>query len=120
MSFRTLGAGLALLCSVIASMDGQVARARRAPIPYKGVVVTFHGALKKVTKKEILIQSDEDQLLTMRCSNKTKFYDHGEEIKATGIDLESRVSIDATQDSDLKLLAIKVAVEASPRKSLGK
>jgi hypothetical protein len=87
----------------------------------QGLVVTFHGALKKLTKKEILIQSDENQLMTIRCSGKTKFLDKdNKKIKPSDIDLETVVSIDASEDLDSKLMAINVRVASVQTKALGK
>jgi hypothetical protein len=115
MRLRVLVA-VSLLCLCSPLVEAQ----RRAPIAYKGVVVTFHGVLKKLTKKEILIESDEKQLLTMRCSSKTRFRDQDGEIKFSDVDLDSRVSIDASEDVDLKLMAINVRVDAARKKTLNK
>ena len=115
-----------LVLSLAPPASAQYPRARRtvsagsAPQPYKGLVVTFHGVLKKLTKKEMLLQSDDNQLLTIRCSRKTRFRDDDGDIKASEIDLESPVRVDATEDSDLKLVAINVTVAAGPAKSLRK
>ncbi len=84
----------------------------------KGVIVTFHGALKKLTKKEILIQSDDNQLLTFRCSKKTKFLGTDGEIKATDIDLESPVTVSASEDTDLKLMAVSVKADPVEKKPI--
>jgi len=107
-------------------LEAQYPRTRRtmpsgsSPAAYKGLVVTFHGILKKLTKKEILIESDENQLLTMRCSRKTKFQDQNGEIKLSDIDLDSRVSVDASEDVDLKLMAINVRIDATAKKAFAK
>ena len=117
---------LIVLFLVPAPLSAQYPRGRRtvssgsAPQAYKGLVVTFHGVVKKLTKKEILLQSDDNQLLIIRCSRKTKFRDTNGEIKPSEIDLESRVSIDASEDNDLKLVAINVTLTAQPSKTLGK
>jgi cytochrome c1 len=112
-------------CLLCFSAQAQYGRARHVvttnsnPMAYKGLVVTLHGSVKKLTKKEILLQSD-DQLLTIRCSHKTKFSDSDGEIKATAVDLESTVTIDATEDVDLKLIALNVRVDAGSKKVLAK
>jgi len=90
-----------------------------APQPLKGLIVTFHGVLKKLTKNEMLLESDDNQLLIMRCSKKTKFQNQdGEQIKPTAIDLESRVLVEASEDSDIKMMAVTVKVESSSNKML--
>jgi hypothetical protein len=103
-----------------ARRGGPATATARAP-GIQGLIVTFHGALKKLTKKEILIESDENQLMTMRVSGKTKFLDKdNKKIKPTDIDLETVVSIDASEDLDTKLMAINVRVAVAAAKSLGK
>jgi hypothetical protein len=122
MSFKKLVA-ISWLCLAGPLLQGQ-RRAppsyNKAPQAYKGLIVTFQGVLKKLTKKEILIQSDDYQLLTMRCSRKTKFLDQDGEIKPSDIDLESRVSVDASEDVDLKLLAVNVRVVEARKKTFNK
>jgi len=87
----------------------------------QGVTVTFQGALKKLTKKEVLIESDENQLMTVRCSGKTKYFDKdNKEIKSSDIDLDTVVSVEAKEDVDSKLTAIDVKIVAPHDKSLGK
>jgi len=86
------------------------------PEAFKGVVVTFQGALKKLTKKEIIIELvDSHELLTLRRNKATKFRDKDAEIKPGAIDFESLVSVDASEDVDLKLMAISVSVGAPNR-----
>ena len=115
-----------LACLLCLSTNAQYGRGRRGtgvasgPQHIKGLVVTLHGSVKKLTKNEILIQSDEDQLVTLRCSKKTKFSDADGEIKRTAIDLESKVTIDASEDNDLKLMALTVMVDAADKKTLEK
>src|ERR1700680_1433586 len=89
---------VALLLVPPAALDGQM-RGRRGgsssapahPEAFKGVVVTFHGTLKKLTKKEIMIESSEDnhELVTFRRSKGTKFFEKDAEIKSGAIDLET-------------------------------
>jgi len=105
------------------ALDGQM-RGRRGtssaapvhPEPYKGVVVTFNGTLKKLTKKEIIIESaDNHELLTFRRNKATKFLDNGVEVKPGAIDMETAVTVDAAEDVDLKLMAIDLSVAASKK-----
>lgn len=44
------------------------------PQSYKGVAGSFRGTLKDLTKKEIMIETDEDQTVSIRVSSKTKFF----------------------------------------------
>jgi hypothetical protein len=98
-------------------------RQRRGIVPgspnlpaYKGVAGSFHGKLKDLTKKEIMIETDDDQTVSIRRTGKTKFLKGTEKIKATDIDMETPVTVDATEDIDLKLTAIDVIVD-TPKKS---
>jgi hypothetical protein len=100
-------------------MGGPSATVTNAPA-LKGLIVTFHGVLKKMSKKEILIQSDDNKLVTIRRQKTTKFLDKDQEIKATDIDLETPISVDASEDLDLKLMAVNVKVDSQPKKTLEK
>ncbi len=117
---------ISLACLLCCGADAQYGRMRRAtgtssgPQPYTGLVVTLHGSVKKLTKNEILIQSDDNKLVTLRCSKKTKFSDADGEIKRTAIDLESKVTIDAQEDNDIKLMALTVKVDVANKKTLEK
>ncbi len=111
---------LSLLVLVPVMMLGQH-RGRSGTVPpppsaspdFKDVVATFAGVLKNVTKKEITIDLDEShEIMTFRRNKETKFSSDGADVKASGIDLESHVVVDAKQDPDSKLRA--VAVKAGP------
>jgi hypothetical protein len=71
--------------------------------------------LKQVKKKEILIQSDDNQLLTFRRAKTTKFTQDGKDIKATDVDLETPVTIEANEDVDLRMVAVNVKVSPATR-----
>lgn len=115
---------MALVLAAPIALPGQM-RGRRGnssgatphPEAFKGVVVTFHGALKRLTKKEIIIDLVEShELMTFRRNKSTKFLDNDVEIKPGAIDFESLVTVDASQDVDLKLMAVSVSVGA-PKKA---
>ena len=118
---------IALLLGVIvpAIISAQsIYRTRRGvgpgtPVPpaYKDVAGSFHGKIKELTKKEIMIETEDDQTVSMRVSGKTKFYKGNEPIKATDIDMETLVTVDASEDADLKLTAINVIVNPPPKNS---
>lgn len=107
---------LALLAPV--ALDAQKGRRGRSssatihPEAFKGIIVTFHGTLKKITKKEILLESGQDnhELLTFRRNKATKFLDNDAEIKPGAIDLESEVTVNASEDVDLQLMAVSLSV----------
>ena len=111
---------LLLLLPLLLQSQGGYGRRRGNPIStatlgaYQGVAVTFHGKLKDLDKKKIEVETDENQLVTIRLSGKTKFLKDGKAIKASAIDLEAAVTVDASEDRDLSILAIAVTVD-SPR-----
>jgi hypothetical protein len=76
---------------------------------FKDLIVTFQGVLKNSTKKEIIVELDENhQLMTFRRTKDTKFTEKGIEVKATTIDLETHVTVDAQQETDSKFKAVTV------------
>ena len=82
----------------------------------KGVVVTLHGKLKVLDKKKIVIETEEKELVNIRLSGKTKFFNNGKAIKPASIDLETPVTVDASEDADMSVLAVNVTVD-SPQKA---
>jgi hypothetical protein len=88
---------------------------------FKDVVATFGGVLKNLSKKEITLDLDDShELMTFRRTKETKFSDNGTEVKATLIDLETHVTIDAKQDPDSKLRAVAVKAGKDPKADEGK
>jgi hypothetical protein len=69
----------------------------------------------KLSKKEIMLETDDDQTVSIRRSGKTKFLKGTQSIKASDIDLETLVTVDASEDADLKLTAISVTVDPPPK-----
>jgi len=108
---------ICLLVSVLAQAQGYPRGRRPATSPaplggsYKGVLVTFHGKMKQLDKKQITIETEEKQLVTLRITSKTKFLNDGKTIKPSMIDTEAPVTIDATEDTDLSVMAINISVD---------
>ena len=86
------------------------------PTPIKGVYITFHGKLKDLTKKSILLEDDKGQIMTFRRDKKTKFTEGDTAIKSSDIDLESLVTVNASEDNDLKLIAASVVLDPNQKK----
>lgn len=78
---------------------------------YGGPAVTFHGKLKDITKKEIVIETDEDQTIEIRRYRKTKFMKNDREVKPEDIPVGALLTVDITQDPDLKPVALNVFVD---------
>ena len=77
----------------------------------KDLTGTFHGVLKQISKKELVILTPEDQTVVIRLSKGTKFLKSGREVKASNLDLDTPVAVDVNQDIDLKPIALSVTVE---------
>ena len=84
---------------------------------YKAAVGIFRGKLKQLSDREILIENDVKQLLSIRRSRKTKFFMSNQVIAPSYIDLESSVTIDASESANGNLLAINVSVDSPPTKT---
>jgi hypothetical protein len=84
-----------------------------------GVAGSFHGKLKDLTGKEITIQTDDDQMLSIHRSHKTKFFKGTESIKPSDIDLETPVTVDVKEEVDLSLTAVAVTVDTPKKKDEG-
>ncbi len=87
------------------------------PDAYKGVAVTFRGKLKSLDKKEVVIQTEEDQTVSMHVTGKSKFLKNDQPVKPSQIAPGTPISIDATEDTDLSILALSVVVDSPPKKS---
>ena len=87
------------------------------PLPeYQGLTATFHGKLKEITKKEIVLLNDDDQTVSIRRNAKTKFFSKdAKEVKPTELETDTVVTIDVSQDNDLKPTALKVVADAAQK-----
>ena len=75
---------------------------------------TMHGTLKKITSKDIIINVEGDQLVTIDRTHKTKFLRDGKEIKPADIAIGSVVTVDVNHDPQLHPLAITLTVDSGP------
>ena len=82
-------------------------------LPVQGVVIPVHGVLKDLGKKTILVETNNEEVMSLRRTSKTKFFFEGKEIKAADVLPESVVMVDAAEDNDLKLMAVKLTVETA-------
>jgi hypothetical protein len=84
---------------------------------YKAAAGIFRGKLKLLNNKEIVIENDSKQMVSIRRSNKTKFLRGTLQIKPSDIDLETPVTIDATESASVSLLAVNVSVDSPPNQN---
>jgi hypothetical protein len=78
---------------------------------------TFEGTLKMLTHKEIVIQLQSEQTLSIRRDRKTKFVENDKEIKPESIAVGTPLAVDVKEDLDLKPMAVRVVANPAPPKS---
>jgi hypothetical protein len=112
----------AVLPGMLPAQGGYYPRSRRGLAPGTpnpgayNVTGSFHGKLKELSGKEVMIETDEGQTVSIHRSRKTKFLKGTQSIKPSDIDLESMVTVDASEEVDLSLTAVSVTVDM-PKKS---
>ncbi len=75
------------------------------------MVVTFHGKLKGLSKKEITIETEDQPLFNIGRTGKTKFTKDGKAIKPEEIPIDAALTIDVKKDPDLNPQAVLVMVD---------
>ena len=73
-----------------------------------GAVASFKGKLKVVDKKQIVIESGEEQIVLFHRSKKTRFLANEKTVKPEEIPLETVVTVDASKDSVGDLMAVDI------------
>jgi hypothetical protein len=84
---------------------------------YKAAAGIFRGKVKQLNEKEIVIENDAKQMVSIRRSHHTKFFKNNQPIKSSDIDLETPVTIDAREAANVSLLAINVSVDSPSTKT---
>ena len=79
---------------------------------YKIAIGIFHGKLKQLTDKEIVIENQSNQMVTIRRSHKTKFLRNNEPIHPSDIDLGTPITVEVTQEKR-SLAALNVSIDTS-------
>jgi hypothetical protein len=87
---------------------------RKVGAYYKAAAGIFRGKLKLLNNKEIVIENDSKQMVSIRRSHKTKFLMNNQLIRPSDIDLETPVTVDATESASVSLLAVNVSVDSPP------
>ncbi|MGI8741620.1 MAG: hypothetical protein ACR2NN_03420 [Bryobacteraceae bacterium] len=116
---------LALLIPAVYSAQTAHPRTRRGASPkfdsptgtYKDLAGTFHGKLKDITGKEIVIENEQNQIVSIRRTRKTRFLKDEREIKPSEIARDTSVTVDAAEDIDLKPMALTVTVDSAQKKT---
>jgi hypothetical protein len=102
-----------------ANFEGCCGRGRIGPnmkvdAYYKAAAGIFRGKLKLLNNREIVIENDSKQMVSIRRSDQTKFLRDNLQIKPSDIDLETPVTVDATESASVSLLAVNVSVDSRP------
>ena len=87
---------------------------KKAGKVYEAAVGVFRGRVKRLNKKEIVIENDSKQMVSIRRSHQTRFLKNKRAIRGSDIDLETAVTIDAREAGNVNLLAIQVSVDSPP------
>jgi hypothetical protein len=76
-----------------------------------GMIVTFHGKLSELGKKDFTIITEDQPAFVIERSRKTKFMKDGKAIKADDIPVGAELTVDVMKDPDLHPIAVSVVVE---------
>jgi hypothetical protein len=79
---------------------------------YKIAIGIFHGKLKKLTDKEIVIENQSNQMVSIRRSHKTKFLRNNEPIHPSDIDPDTAIIVEVKEENR-SLAALNVSVDTS-------
>jgi hypothetical protein len=71
-------------------------------------VATFTGTFKSADKKHVTITVDGGQTMQMFLTGSTKFIRDGKPAKATDFHPDDNVTVDASRDARMNLLAVRV------------
>src|SRR5579864_616176 len=104
MRYKIFAMALAVLIPAALLSQTPYPRSRRSgskvnPAPPSGGVPnpTFEGRLKMLTNKEIMIQLQSEQTLSIRRDHKTKFVENDKEIKPDKIEVGTPLAIDVKE-----------------------
>src|ERR1700679_2558270 len=112
--------GLANL--VLSLMLLQVMPRQRVPLPPVNpqgasidAVATFTGTFKSADKKYLTITVEEGQTMRMFLTGSTKFIRDGKPAKVSDFHADDNVTVDASRDARMNLLAVRVEAVKPPK-----
>jgi len=79
---------------------------------YKIAIGIFHGKLKQLTDKEIVIENRSNQMVSIRRSRKTKFLRNNEPVHPSDIDLGTPIIVEVREEKR-SLAALNVSIDTS-------
>jgi hypothetical protein len=98
---------LAVLFALVAILAVPAPAAKEAKHP---VLVSFSGALKRVTKKEVVIEPNADNELTFIRTKKTSFISSGRKLSGEALPEGIAVTVQAFEKLNEELEAVTVTV----------
>jgi hypothetical protein len=78
-------------------------------------VATFTGSFKSADKKYLLITVEEGQTMQMFLTGSTKFVRDGKPARASDFHTGDDVTVDASRDARMNLLAVRVEAVKAPK-----
>ena len=112
---------LTVACTLSAQAPVQT-RSRRSGTQQSGVspletpVATFHGTLKSVSKKELVLEVQNEHEVAFAISHKTKFLKEKKSIKAADIPSGAVLSVDGKRDilGNTEAVVVRLEPDAKP------
>jgi hypothetical protein len=83
--------------------------------PLETPVATFHGTVRSITKKEIVVDMAEEQSIAFHISHKTKFVKEEKAVRPTTIAAGASVTVDGKRDLLGNVDAVTVTVDSSKK-----
>jgi hypothetical protein len=71
-------------------------------------VASFEGKFKSADKKYVTIEVEEGQSMRMYITGSTKFFRDDKQVKASDFKTDEHVTVDASRDMRMNLLAVRV------------
>jgi hypothetical protein len=78
-------------------------------------VATFNGTFKSADKKFLTIEVEDDQTMRMYITGSTRFFRDGKTVKASDFHSGESVTVDASRDARMNLLAVRVEAAKPPK-----
>ncbi len=78
-------------------------------------VASFKGTFKSVNKKYLMITLEDGNVMQMYVTHATKFIRDGQLAKATDFESDEPVTVEASRDARLNLLAVRVEAVKTPK-----
>jgi hypothetical protein len=79
-----------------------------------GAVATFKGTFKSANKKYLMITVEDGNVMQIYITHTTKFIREGQTAKASDFQSGENVTVEASRDASLSLLAVRVEAVKAP------